>query len=152
MHNLLTGIFLLALAALAVVVLLFHQLAPPLAPEPPPNLETDAFDDGARVVAVVGNESNPPAVSEEALRAALEERERFLKSLEPDGTIVVAPPNKDGVLVIRVGKGDTLSSLAKTHLGDAGLWRAILDANPSLTRAEDLQEGQTLRIPLREGR
>jgi nucleoid-associated protein YgaU len=153
-QNLLTGVLLIAVGALAVAVLLFHQLAPPLAPEPPPSIETDDDpEDEASVVAVVGSERNPPPTPEDfAAPPRVEGGDPYRKEIETDASTIVKPPDKHGMLTIRVGRGETLSSLAKTHLGDASLWRSILEANPSLTRAEDLQEGQSLRIPLREGR
>jgi nucleoid-associated protein YgaU len=51
-----------------------------------------------------------------------------------------------------VRRGETLSSLAREYLGDEKLWQAILDANPTLVRPEDLREGQTVLIPTREAK
>ena len=51
-----------------------------------------------------------------------------------------------------VRKGETLTSIARDYLGDGRLAQKILEANRSLLRPEDLREGQTILIPMREAR
>jgi nucleoid-associated protein YgaU len=154
-HNLLTGVFLIAIAALAAAALLFHRVGSPLDDPAPPKLEADpvgAEDDSAYVLAVVGSERNPPAPASAPPPLEEDARDVVRRKILGDPTEVVKAPGADGVLVIRVARGDTLASLAREHLGDARLWPAILEANPDLGRPENLREGGTLRIPLREAR
>lgn len=55
------------------------------------------------------------------------------------------------MLVVTVKDGDTLSGLAATHMGSAGKWRELLDANADvLTEPENLRVGMRLRIPSQE--
>jgi len=54
-------------------------------------------------------------------------------------------------LVVTVKEGDTLSGLAATHLGSAGKWQVLMDANTDqLTTDRDLRAGMRLRIPVEE--
>lgn len=47
-----------------------------------------------------------------------------------------------------VKKGDTLSAIAKSTLGNANLYNAIFEANkPMLTHPDKIYPGQMLRIP-----
>lgn len=47
-----------------------------------------------------------------------------------------------------VQKGETLSAIAKKHLGDANKYNAIFEANrPMLTHPDKIYPGQVLRIP-----
>lgn len=153
MQNLLTGLFLLALATLAAASLFFHRLSPPYSAEAPTNLEAPEVTDGdgAYVQAVVGYDKNPYRLDPTPPRVESDE-DKIKRAAEGDGTEIVKGRDRKGVVVIRVKRGDTLASLAKTHLGDANLWKTLLDANPSLLRPEDLQVGQELRIPTREAR
>ncbi len=49
---------------------------------------------------------------------------------------------------IDVKEGDTLTKLASEHLGTAGAWRKLLDANRErLSRPEDLRAGMKLVLP-----
>ncbi|MET3982996.1 Gmad2 immunoglobulin-like domain-containing protein [Streptomyces sp. PvR034] len=49
----------------------------------------------------------------------------------------------------QVVKGDTLSSLAKTHYGDASVYQRIVRANPDqITDPDKIYPGQILRIPI----
>ncbi len=49
---------------------------------------------------------------------------------------------------VTVNAGDTLSAIARRHLGDASRWDELLDANrDQLDRPEDLRSGMTLRLP-----
>ena len=57
-------------------------------------------------------------------------------------------PAQPAVATYTVKKGDTLSSIAKKHYGDAGKWQAIYEANrSSLPSPKALRLGQTLIIP-----
>lgn len=48
-----------------------------------------------------------------------------------------------------VKKGETLSAIAKQHLGDASKYNAIFEANrPMLSDPDKIYPGQTLRIPV----
>ena len=47
-----------------------------------------------------------------------------------------------------VAKGETLSAIARKHLGDANKYPAIFEANrPMLTHPDKIYPGQVLRIP-----
>ncbi|PKH72331.1 peptidoglycan-binding protein LysM [Stenotrophomonas sp. Betaine-02u-21] len=49
-----------------------------------------------------------------------------------------------------VEKGDTLSKIAKQHLGDANAWQKIFDANrDQLDDPDRIQPGQVLKLPSR---
>ena len=49
-----------------------------------------------------------------------------------------------------VEKGDTLSKIAKQHLGDANAWQKIFDANrDQLGDPDRIQPGQVLKLPSR---
>lgn len=51
-----------------------------------------------------------------------------------------------------VQKGDSLSKIAKQHLGDANAWKTIFEANRDVLKDPDkIIPGQTLRIPARQG-
>ncbi|MFP4143927.1 MAG: LysM peptidoglycan-binding domain-containing protein [Phycisphaeraceae bacterium] len=53
---------------------------------------------------------------------------------------------------VEARKGDTLSKLAARHLGSAGKWRELLEANSDrLDRPEELRAGMTLRLPASAG-
>jgi len=47
-----------------------------------------------------------------------------------------------------VEKGDTLSAIAKQHLGDANAWNRIFEANRDVLSDPDrIQPGQVLKLP-----
>ena len=47
-----------------------------------------------------------------------------------------------------VARGDTLSAIAKKHLGNANAWREIFEANRDVLKDPDkIQIGQVLKIP-----
>ena len=49
-----------------------------------------------------------------------------------------------------VARGDTLSAIAKKHLGNANAWREIFEANRDTLKDPDkIQPGQVLKIPAR---
>ena len=48
---------------------------------------------------------------------------------------------------ITVKKGDTLTSIARAHLGHASYWSCIAQANPAIRDANVIFEGQVLLIP-----
>jgi phage tail protein X len=105
--------------------------------------------DGAYVRAVVGRERNPATDDAPPPPPAESDDGKVRRALQGDPSAVVRRDARRGFIEVRVRKGDTLSSLAKTHLGESAQWRAILDANPDLSRPEDVREGQLLRIPTR---
>lgn len=50
-----------------------------------------------------------------------------------------------------VQKGDSLSKIAKQHLGDANAWKTIFEANRDVLEDPDkIFPGQTLRLPPRQ--
>ncbi|MDO5647068.1 peptidoglycan-binding protein LysM [Paracoccus sp. (in: a-proteobacteria)] len=60
------------------------------------------------------------------------------------------PPAEGGAEPVfhTVQKGETLSAIAKKHLGDANKYRLIFDANrPMLSDPDKIYPGQVLRIP-----
>lgn len=60
---------------------------------------------------------------------------------------VTAPDTKDPVFHT-VKRGDTLSAIAKKHLGSANKYMAIFEANkPMLKHPDKIYPGQVLRIP-----
>jgi len=51
-----------------------------------------------------------------------------------------------------VEKGDTLSRIAKQHLGDANAWNRIFEANRDVLDDPDrIQPGQVLKLPPKQG-
>lgn len=157
MQNLVIGVVLIGLALLAGAVLLFHVLGPDLRITPLPNVELrePETNDIATVQVIVGGEDpRTEVIVEESRRRMSPEaiRDQIENSQAPLTAEERASLDVRGRLPYVVRKGDTLSALARRYLGDETLWRAILDANPHLTRPEDLREGQTVLIPMREAR
>lgn len=67
-------------------------------------------------------------------------------------TVSLATPTKattkaSGTKTVSVIKGDTLSELARDHLGKASRWPAIAKANPIITDPDHIEIGWKLRIP-----
>ncbi len=59
-----------------------------------------------------------------------------------------ARPTVTGSRLYQVQKGDTLTAIALKHYGQAGAWRAILEANRDKLDAPDqLRAGSVLIIP-----
>ncbi len=74
--------------------------------------------------------------------------ERFQKeaSLHADG--IVGPKTWDALGVYVVRSGDTLSGIAREHLGDEGRWSEIFDVNRELISDPDqIFPGQVLTLP-----
>jgi nucleoid-associated protein YgaU len=64
------------------------------------------------------------------------------------GDIKVDPNAKAEATTYTVKSGDTLSKIAKAHLGDANAYMKIFEANkPMLKDPNKLSPGQMLRIP-----
>jgi len=60
-------------------------------------------------------------------------------------------PAAEATTTYTVAKGDTLSAIAKKHLGNANHWRRIFDANRDILNDPDrIQPGQVLKIPARD--
>ena len=58
------------------------------------------------------------------------------------------PPGAPEPVFHTVRKGETLSAIAKAHLGDASRYTAIFEANrPMLSDPDKIYPGQVLRIP-----
>ena len=57
-------------------------------------------------------------------------------------------PAKEAKVVEAYKRGDTLSAIAKAHLGDANAYMKIFDANKDqLKDPNKIQPGQVLRLP-----
>lgn len=66
------------------------------------------------------------------------------ESLEPSGYFIA--PN--GQPMYRIGKGDTLTDIAETHLGRTARWTQIVGMNRDILRdANSLKIGMVLRLP-----
>ena len=64
-----------------------------------------------------------------------------------DNQLVVKKPEPEAVFYT-VKSGDTLGAIAKAHLGSAGAYMKIFEANtPMLKDPNKIYPGQTLRIP-----
>jgi nucleoid-associated protein YgaU len=68
-------------------------------------------------------------------------------------TPVSAPAGQGEFETYTVAKGDSLSKIAKHHLGDANAWRKIYDANREVIGKDPdkIFPGQQLRIPRQKG-
>jgi nucleoid-associated protein YgaU len=61
---------------------------------------------------------------------------------------VTIDPNAKAAATYTVKAGDTLSKIAKEHLGDAGAYMKIFDANKDqLTDPDKIKPGQVLKMP-----
>jgi nucleoid-associated protein YgaU len=61
---------------------------------------------------------------------------------------ITIDPNAPKDTTYTVKAGDTLSKIAKEHLGDAGAYMKIFDANKDqLTDPDKIKPGQVLKIP-----
>ena len=64
------------------------------------------------------------------------------------GEIKVAPQVASPLATYTVKQGDTLSKIAKEHLGNAANYMAIFEANrDQLTDPDQIKPGQVLKIP-----
>ena len=64
------------------------------------------------------------------------------------GDIKIDPNAKAQATTYTVKAGDTLSKIAKTHLGDANAYMKIFDANKDqLSDPDKIKPGQVLKIP-----
>jgi nucleoid-associated protein YgaU len=155
LQNLVIALVLIALALLVAGVFVFHQFGPDLGLTPLPEMESRTPEpDDPMVQVTVGGDPKIDEINEEARQAM--SLERIRESIEQQPGII--PPSERETMddqrriahVVR--KGETLTSLARDYLGDGRLAQKILEANPSLLRPEDLQEGQKILIPMREAR
>jgi LysM repeat protein len=80
--------------------------------------------------------ANPSVASPEALKVGMQ------INLPAD----VRAPRESKV---RVNAGDTLSKIAEAQYGRAGYWRCIAEANPTVSDANRIFEGQELVLPNR---
>ena len=63
-------------------------------------------------------------------------------------TVTPAPAAEAAPATYTVQAGDTLSKIAKTHLGDASAYMKIFEANrDQLTNPDLIKPGQVLRLP-----
>jgi nucleoid-associated protein YgaU len=156
LQNLVIGIVLIVLALLVLAVFAFHQFGPDIGFAPPPELAVRQPDSEESSLQVVVGGGNPKAdeFNEAAQKALTMDHAREIVEQQPGGPTPSERRTLDEKHRIEhvVKKGETLSSLARAYLNDERLWQAILDANRSLTRPEDLHEGQTIVIPLKEAK
>ncbi len=67
-------------------------------------------------------------------------------SVSVDSTAELLPPKHQ---TYTVGKGDTLSGIAKQHYGKAGAWRDIFEANRDVIDNPDrIFPGQVIKLPV----
>jgi nucleoid-associated protein YgaU len=155
-QNLVIGIVLIVLALLVVGVFAFHQFGPDIGFAPPPELGAPQPDDeeSSLQVTVGGDNPKEDELNEAARRAVSMDHARQLVEQQPGGPTPSERRTLDEKRRIEhvVKKGETLRGLAREYLNDERLYQAILDANPSLGRPEDLREGQTILIPLKEAK
>ena len=50
-------------------------------------------------------------------------------------------------ITVKARAGDSLQSIAKRHLGDAGKWTVLIKLNPDIRDPRKLKEGQNVRVP-----
>ncbi len=155
MQNLVIGTLLLVLAALVVGAFLFDQFGPKMTREPMPDFEADEVENTEnRVVLSIGDDTKSPVVQRpRAEDGSLD----WVKELVEKQTGVIPTEelrtmDSRGRIRHVVRRGETLASIARDLLGDKDLWTKIQDVNPTLTRPQDLREGQTILVPLRDAR
>jgi nucleoid-associated protein YgaU len=157
LQNLVIGIVLIVLALLVAAVFAFHQFGPDIGLTPPPELaihEPDGGEDSTLQVTVGGGNPKAEELHDAAQHAISMDHAREIVEQQSG---ILTPSEKRTLDEKRtfqhvVKKGETLRGLAREYLNDERLWQAILDANKSLTRPEDLQEGQTILIPLKDAK
>jgi len=76
---------------------------------------------------------------------------KYIEAVD-DGGLTGVQPQARQPKVHEVQSGDTLSSIAKEHLGDAGAYQQIFAANqPMLKDPDEIYPGQVLIIPEQAG-
>ncbi len=89
-------------------------------------------------------ESIPKLAPVDATPTVTTTQSRRTTETEPAGYFVAA----DGVPMYRVGEQDTLTGIAKSHLGRTTRWVQILEMNRNVLRdGNDLKIGTVLRLP-----
>jgi nucleoid-associated protein YgaU len=154
-QNLTIALVLIGLALLVGVVFILHQFGPDLGLTPLPDVSTKPLEEENVLEVTVGGGSKVAEEINEDARRRLSEQYLREKIAAIPGAIPASERktrDEKGRIEHVVKKGETLSTLAREYLGDEKLWPAILEANPSLLRPEDLREGQTVLIPMREAR
>ncbi|MFN3971420.1 MAG: peptidoglycan-binding protein LysM [Gemmobacter sp.] len=81
--------------------------------------------------------------------ASAEVKEKVILAVgNVEGVAEVEAETVEAPLFHTVAKGDTLSAIAKAHLGNANRYAEIFEANkPMLTHPDKIYPGQMLRIP-----
>jgi nucleoid-associated protein YgaU len=155
-QNLTIALVLIGLALLVGAVFVLHQFGPDIGLTPPlPDMDVKAPEEEETLqVTVGGNNKLADEIVEDAKKRLSfehiqEEVENQTGAIRPSERRTMDEKHR---IEHVVRKGETLSSIAREYLGDDKLWQEILDANKSLARPEDLREGQTILIPLREAR
>jgi nucleoid-associated protein YgaU len=120
-----------------------------------------AMQDGKRVTTIEGLERdgklhfNGTVKSEaeknaiwDALKTVPDWRNDVVADIKVVPTAGVMPPPMAQGKTYTVKAGDTLSKIAKEHLGNANAYMAIFDANKDqLTDPDKIKPGQVLKIP-----
>lgn len=74
---------------------------------------------------------------------------RYTTSTASDGTVIAVrkPVVSENYSVYTVKEGDTLDLIAATAYNNPTLWWRIADLNPHITYPDDIQAGDSIRIP-----
>lgn len=155
MQNLTIAIVLIGLALLVAAVFVLNQFGSDLGLSPLPNVELKPPEEEEPTLQItVGGNKDAEEINEEARKALSLEHMREVIMNQPGSVPQSERRTMDERRQIEhvVKRGETLSGIAREYLGDEKLWEKILDANPTLQRPEDLREGKTILIPLREAR
>jgi LysM repeat protein len=108
---------------------------------------------------IVGNHRAVEKVNDDGLHVAayapgqgVPQKPLVLAPNAPSATPGAAPAASQATeapaMMVTVKKGDTLSKIAKEHLGNANLYHQIFEANrPMLKDPDEIFPGQVLRIP-----
>lgn len=88
--------------------------------------------------------------TKEATREQMEKLILAVGNIEGIANVEADLPDAEKAPVFHtVAKGETLSAIAKQHLGNANKYHAIFEANrPMLSDPDEIYPGQVLRIPL----
>ena len=100
-----------------------------------------------KAIVAVGNTLGISKVEASELKVVIPESGLSLGSADMTELVKASTPAKEPKFHT-VKKGETLSGIAKQHLGDANQYNAIFEANrPMLSDPDKVYPGQVLRIP-----
>jgi nucleoid-associated protein YgaU len=84
----------------------------------------------------------------DAIKTVPEWRNDIIGDIKVDPAAAAAAPAAAAAVSYTVKSGDTLSKIAKEHLGDANAYMTIFEANKDqLTDPDKIKPGQVLKIP-----